>query len=163
MIWDHGVTNRDIRMLRKMIKKNFLYIMNSCKNRRLETVSFTLQLILNSCFSVYHPIISNICKNFLSYKIESTSCIIVSIWSHIVQQKTKLTKPPKLSITNRNTIIDINQTLDHLLKSFNSKRIRSNKYRITRHDFGYYRLLRSQTLCYNSSGNVLITNTCNQT
>ena len=150
MIWDHGVTNRDIRMLRKMIKKNFLYIMNSCKNRRLETVSFTLQLILNSYFSVYHPIISNI-------------CIIVSIWSHIVQQKTKLTKPPKLSITNRNTSIDINQTLDHLLKSFNSKRIRSNKYRITRHDFGYYRLLRSQTLCYNSSGNVLITNTCNQT
>ena len=150
MIWDHGVTNRDIRMLRKMIKKNFLYIMNSCKNRRLETVSFTLQLILNSCFSVYHPIISNI-------------CIIVSIWSHMVQQKTKLTKPPKLSITNRNTSIDINQTLDHLLKSFDSKWIRSNKYRITRHDFGYYRLLRSQTLCYNSSGNVLITNTCNQT
>ena len=150
MIWDHGVTNRDIRMLRKMIKKNFLYIMNSCKNRRLETVSFTLQLILNSYFSVYHPIISNI-------------CIIVSIWSHIVQQKTKLTKPPKLSITNRNTSIDINQTLDHLLKSFDSKWIRSNKYRITRHDFRYYRLLRSQTLCYNSSGNVLITNTCNQT
>lgn len=150
MIWDHGVTNRDIRMLRKMIKKNFLYIMNSCENRRLETVSFTLQLILNSYFSVYHPIISNI-------------CIIVSIWSHIVQQKTKLTKPPKLSITNRNTSIDINQTLDHLLKSFDSKWIRSNKYRITRHDFGYYRLLRSQTLCYNSSGNVLITNTCNQT
>lgn len=150
MIWDHGVTNRDIRMLRKMIKKNFLYIMNSCKNRRLETVSFTLQLILNSYFSVYHPIISNI-------------CIIVSIWSHIVQQKTKLTKPPKLSITNRNTSIDINQTLDHLLKSFDSKWIRSNKYRITRHDFGYYRLLRSQTLCYNSTGNVLITNTCNQT
>ena len=150
MIWDHGVTNRDIRMLRKMIKKNFLYIMNSWKNRRLETVSFTLQLILNSYFSVYHPIISNI-------------CIIVSIWSHIVQQKTKLTKPPKLSITNRNTSRDINQTLDHLLKSFNSKRIRSNKYRISRHDFGYYCLLRSQTLCYNSSGNVLITNTCNQT